>query len=471
MLTGLTTDATCRQKDSVGQQLLLPMDLGDVQSPVLQTGQDDGTLLPVTQGQRRKGKSMRRRSGQSGQVVRKGQMWHVRFYADVPMQGKRQRKSVPIGPATGKEKLTRPEALRRGAEIVGSFGVNTSGHLERAIHPESVQTFRQRVEWCRKYHKAWTDGKPGPVSTMESQLAKHILPRLGDLPLTAVDETVVQEFVAELKRTTFEMRRPAGKTRKLTGDIVKTYGLSRKTVLNIVGVVKLVLGRKVWVAWDLNLGKPRRPRQRYFTEDELRRIIDAAPGQFRMLFLLLAGTGMRIGEAAGLYREDIDLENCVVHVRREVWKGKELPPKTDNAEREIDIDPLLAEILRKHLDTIKGPRVFAARNGSPISDNNVRNRILTPLLVKLGIPKGGLHAFRHSRVTILRKRGTPADLQTQWIGHSSLRTTDRYSHTDQELEYRRKAASHAGIDSLVGPNGPKPDRIAARTDAELKATA
>ena len=99
-------------------------------------------------------------------------------------------------------------------------------------------------------------------------------------------------------------------------------------------------------------------------------------------------------------------------------------------------------------------RVFEARNGSPISGNDVLKRVLHPLLKRLEIPKAGLHAFRHSRVTMLRKNGTPEDLQKQWIGHSSLRTTDRYSHTDQELEYRRLAASKAGLSFTVGPNGP-----------------
>ena len=64
----------------------------------------------------------------------------------------------------------------------------------------------------------------------------------------------------------------------------------------------------------------------------------------------------------------------------------------------------------------------------------------------------GLHAFRHSRVTMLRKNGAPADLQKQWIGHSSLKTTDRYSHTDQKLDYRRNAARRVGLDLIVGPN-------------------
>ena len=140
----------------------------------------------------------------------------------------------------------------------------------------------------------------------------------------------------------------------------------------------------------------------------------------------------------------------MIYVRRAVWNGRELAPKTKNAVREIDIDPGLAETLRQHIGNKEAGRVFEARNGSPISGNNVLKRVLHPLLKRLGIPKAGLHAFRHSRVTMLRKNGTPGDLQKQWIGHSSLRTTDRYSHTNQELEYL--AASKVGLNLTVGPD-------------------
>ncbi len=115
--------------------------------------------------------------------------------------------------------------------------------------------------------------------------------------------------------------------------------------------------------------------------------------------------------------------------------------------------------------------MFEARNGSPLSAGNIRNRVLHPLLAKLGIPKAGLHAFRHSRVTMLRKNGTPADLQKQWIGHSSLKTTDRYSHTDQELEYRRNAARRVGLDLIVGPNLPSWTQSASEGDVTVKANA
>jgi integrase len=137
---------------------------------------------------------------------------------------------------------------------------------------------------------------------------------------------------------------------------------------------------------DLHPGEGRIDTSRivYFTQEQLRQIIEAAPERYRVLFALLAATGLRVGEAAGLHLEDLDLDNGVIYVRRSVWNGQ--------------------------------------------------------------------YAFRHSRVTLLRKNGTPADLQKLWIGHSSLRTTDRYAHTDQELEYRHREAARVGLDLIVGPN-------------------
>jgi len=90
----------------------------------------------------------------------------------------------------------------------------------------------------------------------------------------------------------------------------------------------------------------------------LKQIINAAEGQDHALFALLAGTGMRIGEAAGLQVDDLDLDNCVICVRRAVWNGREQSPKTKNAVRQIDIDPGLADLLKQHLGDRKTGGVF-----------------------------------------------------------------------------------------------------------------
>jgi integrase len=108
-------------------------------------------------------------------------------------------------------------------------------------------------------------------------------------------------------------------------------------------------------------------------------------------------------------------------------------------------------MLRVFILERRAGRLFRSRTGTPLAHGNLRKRVLHPLLERLGIPKAGLHAFRHSRVTQLRKAGTPRDLQRQWIGHRSLRTGDRYSHTHEEVEYRRSAAGNVGLDRVLSP--------------------
>jgi hypothetical protein len=125
---------------------------------------------------------------------------------------------------------------------------------------------------------------------MEGYMTKHILPRFGALPIETITETAVQEFVADLKRSTFGRRRA-------NGTLIKRYQLSRKSVLNIVAIVKLVLGRRVWMMWELDLGKPKRAKQPYFTQDQLRQILETAPARYRVCFALLATTGMGSGSS------------------------------------------------------------------------------------------------------------------------------------------------------------------------------
>lgn len=50
------------------------------------------------------------------------------------------------------------------------------------------------------------------------------------------------------------------------------------------------------------------------------------------------------------------------------------------------------------------------------------------------------------------------------MGHSSLRTGDRYSHTDEELAFRRAAAGQVGLGGIVAPAD-----AGAKTDADVRA--
>ena len=154
---------------------------------------------------------------------------------------------------------------------------------------------------------------------MGSHLDKYIVPRFGSLPLAAIDEKRVQGFIADPRRT--EYRWPNGISRKI----------SPKSIRNIVGVHKHVLGEKVCREWKLTLPEIPKKEQRCFRPDEMLRIVDAATAQWRVLFATLASTGLRCGEAFGLHVEDLDLVTGRLYVRRSVWNGEEVSVKRRGA--------------------------------------------------------------------------------------------------------------------------------------------
>lgn len=369
----------------------------------------------------RKGRSMNRRYGQSGYIVKKGNMWHGRYYVD--LQDRRKRVSVPLGPI---DQFTKPQAKRKLRDLLEQSGVNTEAHLLQAIR--MGRTFSQEAAWWRQNKLSLL--KPSCRETMGSHIDKYLLPRFGDLPIDAVDERKAQEFIADLNRTE----------------------LSPKSIRNIIGVLKLILGKSRWRDWNLVLPEIPQREQRCFTEDEMRRIINSVEGQWRTLFATMAGTGLRCGEVFGLHVEDLDLRSCRIHVRRSVWRGQEVTVKTKSGNRTVDIEPALAEMLREHLNGRSSGRVFQTRNGTPFSKDNVRRKLVV-VLDKLGFKRGGLHAFRHGRVSVLQENGVPGDLVKEWIGHSSLRTTSRYTHISPE--FRERIAAEVGLlKPMLDPNGP-----------------
>jgi integrase len=362
---------------------------------------------------RKRVKSMTFRSGQSGTVVRKGQMWHGRYYVDIPGEEKRRKASVPLGSI---HSMKKPEAKRKLRALLEQMGLNQDTHLERT--EARGRTFTCEAAWWKENRLPIF--KPSCQETMGSHLEKYLLPRFGSLPIAAIDERRVQEFIADLTRTEYVW--PNGVSKKL----------SPKSIRNVIGVLKLILGEKVWREWKLSLPVTPFKEQRYFSPDEMRQIVNSVTGQWKVLFATLAGTGMRCGEAFGLRVEDLDLVNGRIYIRRSIWNGKEVSVKTKKGYRMVNIEPGLIQMLTAHLGDRKGGRVFQTRTGTPLCKSNVRRK-LSQILKRLNLAPGGLHAFRHGRVSVLQANGVPGDLVKEWVGHSNLQTTSIYTHFQDDF--------------------------------------
>ena len=166
-----------------------------------------------------------------------------------------------------------------------------------------------------------------------------------------------------------------------------------------------------------------------------------------MLFTLLAGTGLRIGEALALKKTDVSSDCRVLFVRRSIWHGKEQQPKTPSAIRDVDVAEPLARLLTQYASG-KSRYLFATKSGRPLGQRNVLRA-----LHATG-KKVGLHVFRRFRAETLRRAGVPEDLTTQWLGHSKQTITDFYAGGLQKDEaWRRECCDKVGLGFVIGLHG------------------
>jgi len=319
-------------------------------------------------------------------------------------QGSWTRKAIPIG---RRKEMTKPQAERKLRLLLDEMGVNKDAAILRAFNPS--KTFGQKAaEWEKQDLITY---KPSSCN-MPYIVKKHLLPFFGDLSLDQITEGTVKAWRAKLMND--------GK-------------LAPKTISNVYKIFRLIVGKKYTAGWSITFKVPRK-EQRYIRPEEASQIIDAAEGQYKLIFELDFNAGFRFGELAGLQVEDLDFANNVIHIRRGAWKKQLIAPKTDAGFRNVPIKPDLMAKLKQHIGDRKIGLVFASTRGTPLVPGNVNRYVLKPICEKLGIPSATTHAFRHGRISFLQRKRVPGDMIKSWVAHSSLKVTSNYTHFSQEDE-------------------------------------
>ena len=172
------------------------------------------------------------------------------------------------------------------------------------------------------------------------------------------------------------------------------------------------------------------------------------------MFCILTLEGLRAGEVLGLQWEDIDLDRQLLRIRRSAWYGNIQTTKSQASETVLPTPNSLSEILKGYRTKWQpNPQgfLFVTRNGRPPSSNKVVECHLWTILDALGIPRCGLHAFRHTHTALLLDSGaTPKVVQRQ-LRHADVRTTlEIYGHVvgDPHREAVEKIASELKLDAI-----------------------
>jgi integrase len=154
-------------------------------------------------------------------------------------------------------------------------------------------------------------------------------------------------------------------------------------------------------------------------------LLAVAPARHKLLFELVAATGVRISEALALRWGDLELdgERPVVRVRRAYVKGSFKPPKSRYGKRAVPVDFPLVRALRRAQDASQRPGerelVFATDRGTPLDYGNLHRRVLKPAAEEAGVPWAAWHTLRHTCASRLFAEGRNAVQVQRWLGHHS----------------------------------------------------
>ena len=186
------------------------------------------------------------------------------------------------------------------------------------------------------------------------------------------------------------------------------------------------------------------------------------------LYHLIAFRGLRRGEACGQRWTDLDLDEGLLTVAKELvqngWEVYEDDPKTDSGARTISLDSVTVAVLREHrarqaaerekagdawADT---GRVFAQEDGTWLRPSNVTDRFME-LAAEAGLPPVRLHDLRHGAATLMHAGGADLHYIKSTLGHAGIAiTSDTYTNLLPQVD-KEIAEKAAQLVPLQRPSG------------------
>jgi integrase len=326
----------------------------------------------------------------------------------------------------------------------------------------------------------------------------HLLPFFADRPLTKIDVWAVDAYRLHKLEESDDRRRRLAEGRPRTDVLGRPLRpLSASSINKTIEVLRWLLSFAVEYGWiDDNpaAGKRRRikiersPQPHLGSAGQIAAVLDAAaeldadPGWLiddRLpVVATLVFSGLRVHELAALRWGDLDFATSTIHVRHS---------KTPAGIREARMFPALRGRLLLHRDRRGRPGsrelVFTTSRGGPRTKDNVRLRILQPVLAHAeellesrglaSLPPGITpHSLRHTFTSLLFAIGEDPVSVMRQLGHTDPAFTLRaYAHSmsrDAGEREQLRALTDGGHDGVgEGAIGSEWERRDAACGAEF----
>ncbi len=342
-------------------------------------------------------------------------------------------------------------SAKQAEQAAYKYGIELENKLKRggSVKYESM-TFNQFAELYFKNYAPTL--KEYTAFQYRDIFEKRLKPFFGNMRIKNITALDVRQWVSTLARS-------EGSNGQ--GDLSdNTKGVYFRTLSSILGIA---------VRWDILDDNPCRkvktPRSKETSVkalqqndfDNLLAKIDSYRDKRAVITIyLIALTGIREGEAAGLKWKDIDFENKVIHIEREVIyipkSGPRVtPPKSATSKREVFIPNALCEKLKEYkLKQLKDISdigneyhdegyVIAQFDGAPVHASTIR-KWLRAICKHCEIPYVTVHGLRHTYASLLIANGVDPRTTAAQLGHSTPSLTMN-TYANPQNEAKRRAAN------------------------------
>lgn len=288
--------------------------------------------------------------------------------------------------------------------------------------------------------------RPSTARSYRSVIRLHVLPELEHVRLQGLDAATLNALYAAL----LSEGRKDGQDGGLSPRTVRYVHTILRKALADAERWGLVVRNVVTLADPPKAKATRAPEFTAWTADQLHSFIDHLDGhRLRALYVFMATTGVRRGEAAGLRWRDVDLDRgtaTIVHTRIAVGYDVHTGTPKNGDGRGISLGTFTVEALREwrrqQLEErmawgpawVDSGYVFTWEDGEPIHPDRI-SKVFDDLVADTDLERIRLHDLRHTHATLMLADGVPIKTVSQRLGHKTIAVTvDTYGHVTADTD-------------------------------------
>lgn len=301
--------------------------------------------------------------------------------------------------------------------------------------------------WLEVYIKP--SHKPSGYEHYTDNCRKHIIPVIGNTPLSEITPSLIQKFFNE---------------RSAHGNLRTSGPLSAKSIKNMRVVLDVALKQAVAEGYitanpvPLTAIKHVRAKRVEALTDEEQKVLEEylfkSSSPLSRAEICALFTGARRGEICALCWKDYNEKSGTIHIERTVKRLKRgphesdttktelvfCPVKSDSSDRSLALPEFLENIIKEQKSSFKekfgrypseNDYIFFSTSGGIIDPDNL-TRYHNSLLKKLGLSHKKFHALRHTFATRGIENGIDVSTMSGLLGHADTTTTTHFYISPRE---------------------------------------